>query len=126
MKLHAMGIDYRHNEDFSIERPDGSGDNLLLIFKTQAQVRTEKEYMTYPADSAILYTSDYPQFYRAAGKEFVNHWVHFDADDSKSFLERIKLPVNTVFRISDIVSAENILLQLSLESVTESSRMEGS
>ena len=32
MKLHAMGIDYRHNEDFSIERPDGSGDNLLLIF----------------------------------------------------------------------------------------------
>lgn len=120
MKLHAMGIDYRHSEDFSIERPDGSGDNLLLIFKTQAQVRIESEYMTYPADSAILYTADNPQFYRAAGKEFVNHWVHFDAGDSKSFLDRIRLPVNTVFRISDIVSAENILLQLNLESVTES------
>ncbi len=120
MKLHVMGIDYHHGNDFSIERPSGSGDNLLLIFKSAAQVRTDNEYVTFPPESAILYSADYPQYYRAAGEEFVNHWIHFDIENSEGFLSRIGLPMNRVFRISDTASAENILLQLNLESVTES------
>ena len=36
MKLHAMGIGYRHDENFRIFRPEGSGDNLLVIFRTPA------------------------------------------------------------------------------------------
>lgn len=120
MKLHVMGIDYHHGKDFSIERPTGSGDNLLIIFKTTAQVRVGNEYITYPSDSAILYSGNFPQYYRADGEEFVNHWIHFDIENSEGFLSRIGLPMNTVFRISDIVSVENILLQLNLESVTQS------
>lgn len=120
MKLHVLGIDYHHNSEFSIERPSGSGDNLLLIFKTESQVKTNGEYVTYPPDSAILYSKEFPQYYRASGGEFVNHWIHFDIENAESFLNRINLPMNTVFRISDIASAENILLQLNLESVTES------
>lgn len=120
MKLHTLGIDYHHGADFSIERPYGSGDNLLLIFKTAAQVRTEEDYVTYSADSAILYAGDFPQYYRAAGEEYVNHWIHFDIENAEGFLGRIGLPMNRVFRISDINSAENILMQLSVESVTES------
>lgn len=120
MKLHSLGIDYHHSSDFSIERPSGSGDNLLLIFKTAASVRTDGGYTDYQPDSAILYSKDYPQYYRASGGEFINHWVHFDIENGENFLNRINLPLNTVFRISDVTSAENILLQLNLESVTES------
>ena len=31
MRLHAMGAGYRHGRDFHIVRPEGSGDNLLVI-----------------------------------------------------------------------------------------------
>lgn len=120
MKLHTMGIDYHHSGDFSIERPCGSGDNLLLIFKSAAQVKTGDDYINVPCCSAILYSKEYPQYYRAVDDEYVNHWIHFDIENSENFLSRIKMPVNTVFRITDIISAENILLQLNLESVTES------
>ena len=39
MKLHSLGIDFRHDKDFLIDRPNGSGDNLIIIFKTTAVVR---------------------------------------------------------------------------------------
>ena len=36
MILHNVGYDHRHDADFIIERPEGSGDFLLLILKTDA------------------------------------------------------------------------------------------
>ena len=38
MKLHAIGMAVRHTADFVIDRPAGSGDDLLIIFKTPAEL----------------------------------------------------------------------------------------
>lgn len=119
MKIHTLGMDYHHDKDFHIERPSGSGDNLLLIFKTAAQIRTESGYTDIPADSAILYSKDYPQYYRAAGEEYINHWIHFDIENGEGFLNRVRLPMNTVFHVSDMASVENIMMQINLENVSE-------
>ncbi len=119
MKLHVLGIDYHHDREFSIERPSGSGDNLLIVFKTNAQVRTDSEYYDVLPDSAILYSKSYPQYYRASGDNYINHWVHFDIENDENFLNRMRVPVNTVFHVSDILSIENILLQLNLENVSD-------
>ncbi len=120
MKLHTLGMDYRHDKDFHIERPYGSGDNLLLIFKTAAQIRTENGYIDVPSNSAILYSKDFPQYYRAAGEEYVNHWVHFDIENGEGFLNRVRLPMNTAFHVSDMSAVENIMMQINLENVSES------
>lgn len=120
MKLHALGIDYRHNRIFSIERSDGSGDNLLVIFKTTAKVRVDDDFMIVPPNSAILYSQNHPQYYSAVGDEFINHWIHFDIEENTAFFERIGLPFDTIVDITDISSVEALLLQLNLESVSES------
>ncbi len=120
MKLHALGIDYHHSKDFSIERINGSGDNLLVIFKTSAKVRIGDDYTIVQPNSAILYSQNYPQYYSAIGDEFINHWIHFDIEDNKSFFERIGLPFDTIIDITDISSVESLMLQLNLESVSES------
>lgn len=121
MKLHALGIDYQHNRDFSIERSNGSGDNLLVIFKTPARVRTGENFAFIHPNSAILYSQNHPQYYSAAGEKFINHWIHFDIEDNVSFFERIGLPFDTIVDITDISSVESLLLQLNLESVSEGS-----
>lgn len=36
LHLHAIGMDIHHHGAFSIQRPHGSGDWLLVIFKTDA------------------------------------------------------------------------------------------
>ena len=78
MKLHAMGIGYRHDENFRIFRPEGSGDNLLVIFRTPAFAVVGNVRVELPADSAVLYKKTAFQEYGAVGVEYVNDWLHFD------------------------------------------------
>ncbi len=121
MKLHSMGINYRHESDFLIERPTGSGDNLLIIFKTDAYLTVNGIKKAVSADSAIVYSRSFPQYYSAKGSSFCNHWVHFELDENDCFLKSIKLPFNTIIEVADINAVENLLLQLSSEDLSENS-----
>lgn len=119
MKLHALGIDYHHSSDFAVERPEGSGDNLLVIFKTMARVQINGDFKVVEPDTAIVYSKNSPQYYRAVGNEFVNHWIHFDIEENETFFRNIGLPFNTILTVSDISYVEKLLLQLNLETVSD-------
>ena len=99
MELHALGLNYSHDGSFDIRRPNGSGDNLLLIFKSSAVVRLHgREYSVSP-DSAILYKKGTEQIYRACKGFYINHWLHFDCDDTLT--RDYSLPYDTIFMLSD-------------------------
>ena len=78
--LNAMGMDMRHAANFVIDRPNGSGDCLLIIFKTNALLTLDGCEQNVPPDSAIIYAKDRPQLYRACGS-YVNHYLHFSAEN---------------------------------------------
>ena len=119
MKLHAMGIGYRHDRDFSISRPAGSGDDLLVIFRTPAFVVSGGERRELAAGSAVLFKKDAPQYYGAVGVDYVNDWVHFECDEADVFFDRLGIRFNEpVSGVPD--SAESILELLKLESVSDS------
>lgn len=119
VKLHALGVDYRHNSEFIIERPDGSGDSLILIFKTPALLRLNNNIVHAPAGSAVVYSPEYHQYYGADGGEYVNHWVHFDCEGGGEFMRRIGLSFNMLIPACDIAAAERVLELLSIESLSE-------
>ena len=121
MKLHTLGIDYKHGRDFAVEHPEGSGDNLLVIFKTPARVMVNGEFFVTDAETAIVYGKTSPQYYGTIGDEFVNHWIHFDCEESEEFFERVRLPFNTIVSVKDISAVESLLLQLNLEQVSDGS-----
>ncbi len=75
--FHAMGMDTRHTEGFRIDRPNGSGDCLLVIFKTEALLTLNGREQKVPPDSAIIYKEDMPQHYREVCGSYVNHYLHF-------------------------------------------------
>ncbi|MBP1543352.1 MAG: helix-turn-helix transcriptional regulator [Oscillospiraceae bacterium] len=118
MQLHTLGLDYTHDSDFFIDRPNGSGDELILIFKTPALVQLESGMQSVQANSAIVFSSEFHQRYGADGCEYINHWVHFEGAAGSGFAERTGLPFNTIIPVSDIAATENILRLLSLESVS--------
>ncbi|WP_296587491.1 helix-turn-helix transcriptional regulator [Ruminococcus sp.] len=116
-RLHNMGLDMHHTADFSIERSKGSGDCLLIIFKTDALLTTDGRDTTVSPDTAIIYSQGTPQYYRAICGSYVNHFLHFgmeegDADDRLIF-DRLLTPR----RVSD---AEDILRMLSREQLSKS------
>ena len=116
MKLHAMGIGFRHDKNFRICRPDGSGDNLLVIFRTPAFVIVDGARVEVPADSAVLYKKTARQEYGAVGVEYVNDWVHFECDETDTFFERLGIGFNHPVYGAPL-SAGSILGLLKLESV---------
>ena len=118
MKLHAMGIGYRHDENFRILRPEGSGDNLLVIFRTPAFVVVDNARVELPADSAVLYKKSALQDYGAVGVGYVNDWVHFECDETDTFFERLGIRFGQpVYGVP--ISVGNILELLKLENVSD-------
>lgn len=119
MQLHSMGIAYRHDGGFAIDRPNGSGDNLLLIFLTAAYVVTNGEKRVLPAGSAILYSKGTPQVYGAVGAEYVNHWVHFDCAENDIFFDRAGAVFDNPVTAPSLPDAEKVLDMLRLESLSD-------
>ena len=118
MKLHSMGIAYRHESDFEINRPHGSGDWLLLIFKTPAFVwRGESR-----GESRVEVPRDTPQHYGAAGVEYINHWVHFECAEDDVFFEKTRAALCEPVPLRSCAAAESVLSLLSLESVSGGER----
>ncbi len=119
MKLHTMGTGYRHDRDFHILRPHGSGDNLLVIFRTPAFVITDGVRREVPPDTAVLYAKAAPQDYGAAGADYINDWVHFECDENDIFFERLNIPFNRPVPVSSAAGTKTALEQLKIESVSD-------
>ncbi|MBQ1536752.1 MAG: helix-turn-helix transcriptional regulator [Ruminococcus sp.] len=84
MKINNVGYNHRHDADFLIERPDGSGDCLLLLLKTDAVFTLDRREITVRKDSFFLYPEGMPQFYRCVPKhEFANDWIHFSFEEGE-------------------------------------------
>ncbi len=84
MILHNVGYDHQHDSDFFIERPEGSGDCLMLILKTDAIFTLGGTDVFVPANSFFLYPEGMPQYYRClTGKPFMNDWLHFAFEEGE-------------------------------------------
>ena len=90
ISLNAIGKDTRHTGDFCIWRPDGSGDNLLVIFKTSALLIIDGNEIIVPPDSLIIYKKDTPQYYKTICGNYANHFIHFNVTDDDNILDTVE------------------------------------
>lgn len=120
MTLNAMGMNFRHNRDFKINRPHGSGDNLLIIFKTAAAVEIGGVQQTVLPDSAVIYSMGTPQIYGACGDVYVNHWVHMVCCEADEFHDNTGLLFNNIVHISETAEIEDIMHMMSREELSNS------
>lgn len=116
-RLHAMGINIRHVGEFVIDREHGSGDYLLVIFKTNAWIRIHGEEKPVHPDSAIIYRKGTLQFYRTDCGNYVNHFLHFDMENELAD-EFIKY--DTLLTINNVENVEEILRMISWEQMNVS------
>lgn len=119
MNLHAMGMNIRHEDAFFIDRPTGSGDNLLIIFKSDARVITDGDNQNVKPGSFILYTRNTAQRYGAVNKPYANHYIHFWCEDEE-FFRRIGVVTDRPYNLQNLEEVENIIRLLGREFISES------
>lgn len=122
MKIHAMGTGFRHESDFHIVRPNGSGDNLLVIFKTPAFAVADGKRVEVPADTAVLYGKNAPQDYGACGVEYINHWIHFECDENDIFFDSLGIVFNRPAPVAEVSAVESLLELLRIESLSDTAK----
>ena len=112
MRMDELGYHHRHGLDFNIERPQGAGDWLLLLIKTPAIFQIEGEEIHATAGSYILYTSEYPQFYRTDPKhgEYIDDWMHFGPDEQEqALIKHYEIPLNKPVCLGDITGLSMLM-----------------
>lgn len=105
MIIHNVGYNHNHDADFFIERPDGSGDNLLLLLKTPAIFNLNGTDTVIPENTFFLFRKGSPQFYRCLPQHtFSNDWIHFLFEDGEeeAFLSlglayETPIPLSSIF-----------------------------
>lgn len=116
MVIHKLGYHFQHKNGFTLHRPNGSGDWVLLIIPTAAYfVLNGKTVHTKP-NCIILYQKGTPQHYGADGTVFVNHWIHFDlTDDEQDALRAMQIPLDEPFPCGDTAVFAQIIKNMYTE-----------
>lgn len=116
MKIIGVGYQTVHDAEFAMKRPHGYGAYLLLVMKTESFHVFNKEKITVPADSIILYDETTPQHYGAIGKQYIDDWVHFSMEEDDSYwLKRLEIPLNTKISIKDTNQISALIRNITFE-----------
>ncbi|WMC91933.1 helix-turn-helix transcriptional regulator [Kineothrix sp. MB12-C1] len=90
------GYDSKHRTVLDMYRPNGTPDYTLLIIKTEAFFEQNKEFITIPANTAILYNKESYVHYGCHNPNYNDDWIHFDfSKEDLSFFEELNIPLDT-------------------------------
>ncbi len=104
MIINNVGYNHCHDADFYIDRPNGSGDYLLLLLKTDSILTLNGKDVKVNKNTFFIYKKDTPQYYRCMPQQtFSNDWVHFlfENNEEEEFLSR-GIPYNTPIKMKNL------------------------
>ncbi len=116
MKISGAGYNYRHPSSFSIDRPRGSGDYILLIVRSQAFFILDEKRNEIMPNSAVIFKKGTPQQYGALSGEYVNDWLHFDLDEGEETdFFTLGIPFDTVIPLGEAVELSQFIKSIFME-----------
>ncbi len=123
MKINAIGINYTHSSQFSINRPSGSGDYLFLNIKTPALLILEGKEIIAEKNSVVIFRKGTPQVYRAKEGTYSNDYIHFDMNGERDIKT---LPFDTILTLPSNKEICKLIKDLYLEYISNNSLREES
>ena len=129
IKIRLIGYHFHNCPDFYVNRPNGSGDYLLLYLRSPTEIMTDNKCIRGPKNTFILYQKNKPQIYRhiqsgSADDYFINDWIHFDFDEYDNFFEKLEIPFNTPITLSTPKVITDMIADLFIEYFNEGDQHE--
>ncbi len=96
IEIGLCGYGAVHQTAFSIRRPKGSPDYVLLLIKTESYYDKHGQVYDLPANTAILYNKDTYVHYGSKKPYYCNDWIHFTlSGEDLDFLLSLDIPFHT-------------------------------
>ena len=116
MQIDDIGYNHRHERDFVIDRPNGAGDWLLLLIKSPCVFRVSGQERKMTSNTMIIYSPQFPQYYRADCDEYFDDWMHFwPSDEEVEMLEQLNIKTNYPYALSDTANLSAIVRNMCYE-----------
>lgn len=127
MNIIKAGYSYHEPSSFSVNRPCGSGDYVLIVLRSASYFVLNGKHQIVPENSVIIYQKGTPQHYGSIDDQFVNDWIHFVP--SKSDLNRIReigIPFDTILPLYDTAPLSLLIKNLLYENISKNKNKENS
>jgi AraC-like DNA-binding protein len=94
----GLGVLWVRQLGFTIDRPHGLGQYLLLRFYTPMLARTVAGLVHAEPGDCLLYEPTYPQWFSGRGVGYIDDWIHITGPAMPALVRRYEVPVNRLFR----------------------------
>ena len=102
-----------------IERPQGRGDYLFMLFHEPVAVGVVSEPPVQATpDLFMIWPPGKPQYYGHPTERFTHSWIHCDGSRIRKILRHTQLPVLKPFAVSDSSRFQQALLDIHSELVS--------
>jgi AraC-like DNA-binding protein len=98
-----------------VERPQGTGDYLFMLFHDEVHIRDARGDQAWPAGSLMIWTPRDGHFYGHASAPWGHSWLHCAGRDIAGILRAANLPVREPIAVNDPLIMENFLLETAAE-----------
>jgi len=96
-RINYMSHDAIEHWEMEIIRPKGTNDYDIILFKCDALINLKDKYEPIYPNACIIYSPQYPQYYRANNCRLRNDYIHFYISEDNDIFRRINIPFNKVF-----------------------------
>lgn len=116
MRVSNCGYDFRHDMNYTAERPAGTEGHILMVIRSPARIVLRGQVHYTKGNCVVLYHMDSPQFYYALNTEFVNDWVRFNINDEElAFLESIGIYFDSIMEYADVYPLSRYIKIMAVE-----------
>ena len=116
LKIVNCGFDYHHSTDFKIQRPSGSGDYILLVIRSSAFFVFNGVTNYTNGNSVVIFKKGTPQIYGATDTEFVNDWIHFEADENDiEFFKKLGITFDKIMEFQNVTELSSLIKHMCFE-----------
>ena len=120
MQFHKSGYYHQHDTGFKIERPEGSGDYLLLLIRSEGWFCIQGTEFHATPNTILLYKKGTPQLYGSCGVPYSDDWLHFDMNESDlTMITKLGIPFDTLTPVHDIHDLSLLIKDITYERYSE-------
>ncbi len=117
MKIGAIGYNYRHEKDFIMERPNGTGCRHMVLVKSPSVFVINGTEYRVQKNSFVTFSPETPYTYYAEGEEpYTDDWIYynFEEGDEEKF-NTLNIPSDEIVYLGNIEELSQLIHYIAYE-----------